>query len=559
MLTNNDYNIVMSAQEQILEIFSQRNIDKIIYVDDILGKESYHDNIFGKVVSLVNEGIWDQQYPFTMETDIWQEQFEDWWKDATFDDVESFAKKYEVQRTNPSIAEKLLELLSVCNVELLTPEQFNEDYKESLLNEVKRTGHTCMVLIDYDLKDSLQNGDQMLEPVADYDKILCGVFSGTFDINAEIEQWEKRSFNKNIYPISKKRFDGDDESLMVQGLKNVIWLKQIEKVKEMAEDAVNEACTILENGLKSIDPATFNRMVIASSKAEGCWEFESLSRIIMIYLNRGLKQGIKKQFAEFQQNTNSIRALDGPNSSEIINDEILNFIRGEEWYDEIDYVNQVYSPVSNGDIFQIESDYYILLSQPCSLSIRSQGIRDYKLDQAFLIPLATEEKVKGKTYLDSSLKGKLQFPFMDYEYSIFADCKRVSLSMLDLVSYNDNGVASIDISINSKQLEGREIMQDNMLLRYDRIRLKIEKYKCAYDLLNENLEKRQKLQISGFFCKPYEMGGEKVAKKPTVTGTRIIFNVKRVGRYNSYGAHVLLQQFMSYMSRPEFPGDLGRS
>lgn len=548
----------MKAQEQIFEIFSQRNIDRVIYVDDILGKESYHNNIFGKVASLVNQGIWDQQYPFTMETDIWQEQFEEWWKEASSDDIESFAKKYEVQRTNPSIAEKLLELLSVCNVELLSPEQFNDEYKERLLREIDKSGHACMVLIDYELKDSLQNGDQMLASVADSDKILCGVFSGTFDINAEIEQWEKRSFNKNIYPISKKRFDGADESLMVQGLKNVIWLKQIEKVKEMARNAVNEACAVFENGMRSIDPATFNRMVIASSKAEGCWEFESLSRIIMIYLNKGLKQGIKKQFAEFQQNTNSIRALDGPNSSEIINDGILNLIRIGEWFDEIDYVNQVYSPISNGDIFQIESNNYILLSQPCSLSIRPQGIRDYKLDQAFLIPLSTEEKVKGKSNLDSSLIGKLQFPFMNYEYSMFADRKRVSLSMLDLVSYNANGMASIDISISSKQLEGREIMQENMLLRYDKIRSKIEKYKCAYDMLNENLEKRLKMQISGFFCKPYEMGGEKVAKTPTVTGTRIVFNVRRVGRYNSYGAHVLLQQFMSYMSRPEFPGDLGR-
>ena len=37
----------MNAQEQILEIFSQKNIDKVIYVDDILGKVSYHDNVFG--------------------------------------------------------------------------------------------------------------------------------------------------------------------------------------------------------------------------------------------------------------------------------------------------------------------------------------------------------------------------------------------------------------------------------------------------------------------------------------------------------------------------------
>lgn len=549
----------MNAQEQILEIFSQKNIEKVIYVDDILGKVSYHDNVFGKVAFLVNQGVWDQQYPFTMEADLWQEQFEDWWKNASFDEIDGFVKKYEVKRTNPSIADKLLDLLSVCNVELLSPEQFDDKYKEELIHQMKETQKVCMILIDYDLKGFVKNGDQLLESIANDDNILCGVFSRTFSIDEEIKKWEERNFNKNIYPISKKRFDGDDESLMVQGLKNVIWLKQIEKVKEMAGNAVNEACAVLENGMKSIDPATFNRMVIASSKVEGCWEFESLSRIIMVYLNKGLKQGIKKQFAAFQQNTNSIRALDGPNSSEIINDEILNLIRSGEWFDEIDYVNQVYSPISNGDIFQIGNKYYILLGQPCNLSIRPEGKRGYDLDQAFLLPLTTKDKAEEKLYLSEGTKGDFQYPFKnDYFHILFSDRKRVSLSLLDLVSYNANGLAEIDINVNCDHLDGREIMQENMLLRYNKILEKIAKYKNACDTIDNKIEKRQKAAILRFFCKSYEMGDEKVVKKPTISGTMIKFDVKRVGRYNNYGAHVLLQQFMSYMSRPEFPGDLGR-
>lgn len=549
----------MSVQEQILEIFSQRNIDKVIYVDDIFGKDSYHDNIFGKVAFLVNQGIWDQQYPFTMEADLWQEQFEEWWEKASFEEIDGFVKKYEVKRTNPSIADKLLDLLSVCNVELLSPEQFDDNYKEVLIHQMKETQKVCMILIDYDLKGFVKNGDQLLESIANDGNILCGVFSETFSIDEEIKKWEERNFNKNIYPISKKRFDGDDESLMVQGLKNVIWLKQIEKVKEMAGNAVNEACAVFENGMKSIDPATFNRMVIASSKVEGCWEFESLSRIIMVYLNKGLKQGIKKQFAEFQQNTNSIRALDGPNSSEIINDEILNLIRGGEWFDEIDYVNQVYSPISNGDIFQVGNKYYILLGQPCNLSIRPEGKRGYDLDQAFLLPLTTKDKAEEKLYLSEGTKGDFQYPFKnDYSHILFSDRKRISLSLLDLVSYNANGLAEIDINVNCDHLDGREIMQENMLLRYNKILEKIAKYKNACDTIDNKIEKRQKTAILRFFCKSYEMGDEKVVKKPTISGTMIKFDVKRVGRYNSYGAHVLLQQFMSYLSRPEFPGDLGR-
>ena len=549
----------MSVQEQIFNIFSQKNIEKVIYVDDILGKVSYHDNVFGKVAYLVNHGVWDQQYPFTMEADLWQEQFEEWWEKASFAEIDGFVKKYEVKRTNPSIADKLLDLLSVCNVELLSPEQFDDNYKEVLIHQMKETQKVCMILIDYDLKGFVKNGDQLLESIANDGNILCGVFSETFSIDEEIKKWEERNFNKNIYPISKKRFDGDDESLMVQGLKNVIWLKQIEKVKEMAGNAVNEACAVFENGMKSIDPATFNRMVIASSKVEGCWEFESLSRIIMVYLNKGLKQGIKIQFAEFQQNTNSIRALDGPNSSEIINDEILNLIRGGEWFDEIDYVNQVYSPISNGDIFQIGNKYYILLGQPCNLSIRPEGKRGYDLDQAFLLPLTTKDKAEEKLYLSEGTKGDFQYPFKnDYSHILFSDRKRISLSLLDLVSYNANGLAEIDINVNCDHLDGREIMQENMLLRYNKILEKIAKYKNACDTIDNKIEKRQKTAILRFFCKSYEMGDEKVVKKPTISGTMIKFDVKRVGRYNSYGAHVLLQQFMSYLSRPEFPGDLGR-
>lgn len=549
----------MNTQEQILDIFSQKNIEKVIYVDDILGKVSYHDNVFGKVATLVNQGIWDQQYPFTMEADLWQELFEEWWENAAFEEIEGFLKKYEVKRTNPSIADKLLNLLSVCNVELLSPEQFDDYYKENLLNEMKETQKVCMILIDYDLKGFEKNGDQMLESIANNDNVLCGVFSETFGVNEEIKKWEERQFNKNIYPISKKRFDGDDESLIIQGIKNVIWLKQIENIKEMASNIVDSACDNLHDALKSIDPATFNRMVIASSKAEGCWEFDALIRIIMIYLNKGIRQAMKENFSCFQQNTNSIRALNGPNQSEIVNHKVINMIKEEEWFEEIEYVNKVYSPVSNGDVFQIGEKCYILLGQPCNLSIRPEGKRGYDLDQAFLLPLTTKEKAEKKMGLNDGLVGRIQFPFeRDYSYILFCDRKRVSLSLLDLVSYNANGLAEIDLNVSSDHLDGREIMRENMLIRYNKILEKIAKYKDACDTIDNKLEERQKPAILRFFCRSYEMGDEKIVKKPTVSETKITFDVKRIGRYNSYGAHVLLQQFMSYMSRPEFPGDLGR-
>ena len=130
--------------------------------------------------------------------------------------------------------------------------------------------------------------------------------------------------------------------------------------------------------------------------------------------------------------------------------------------------------------------------------------------------------------------------------------------MLDLVAYNATGEAIIDLNIDGANLPGHEIMQDNLLRRYDFIREKLMAIKQSFDLASKDKNKEEKLQLAKYFCRPFEMGDEIVAKKPRHEDSKLIFNVKRVGRYNSYGAHVLLQQFMNYMSRPEFPAKFDR-
>ena len=318
----------------------------------------------------------------------------------------------------------------------------------------------------------------------------------------------------------------------------------------MANKMVATASNTLESGLKEIDPATFDRMVIANSKEEGCWEFDFLSRIIQVYLNRGIKTEMKSLFSDFQKETNSLRDFHDDTQSEIVNKDILESIEKDEAYDDIVYINSVYSAVSNGDIFQIGNKHYILLGQPCNLSIRKDGKRSYDIDQAFVLPLIDKEEAFSE---------KLALPFEgNFERVSLSKRQRISLSLLDLVSYNKDGQAFIDINVDRNNLSGHEIMQDNLLLRYEKIKAKIESFEHTYKLVSEGKSNEDIISLAKFFCRPFEMGEHTIAKKPKVEDSKITFNVKRVGRYNSYGAHVLLQQFMSYLSRPEFPGKLNR-
>ena len=319
--------------------------------------------------------------------------------------------------------------------------------------------------------------------------------------------------------LSKKRFEEDETNIsIIQGIKNVIWLKQIGFIKETANKVAQNALSILENGLREIDPATFDRMVIASAKAEGCWEFENLLRIIQIYINKGIRDEIKKQFTDFQANTKSLRNFSDSSQIENVNIELLKSIQEEEFFENVDYVNGVYSAVTNGDIFQIGDKYYILLGQPCNLAIR-EGKRANQLDQAYLIPLISATGI--------DMCGKLQCPYADiYRFALFTRRRRVSLSLLDLVSYNDDGLAKIDINVGKDNIVGHEIMQENMLLRYEKIRERIGSYYRVYNLVSLGKNKEEKNQIAAYFCKPFEMGEASIAKKPIISGTTITFQIK---------------------------------
>lgn len=536
----------------IQTILSSRHITKLIYIDDELGKSSYHDNVKGKAYSLIHENVQNEAYPFFQNAEIWEELFEKWWQDASIDDVIQLVKTIHVSQTNSNIANMLIEACpNGFPIELLAPEQFDEDYKKALIEDLTDNNSYAIVLIDFDLEGYETNGDLLFETIASYENVYCGIFSQTFEISDEINQWKRRSFNPNVYPISKKRFEVEEShDSIIQGIKNVIWLKQIESLKAMTDRMMVAASETLKDGLAKIDPATFDRIVIASSKKEGCWEFDFLSRIVQVYLNRGIKTEMKKLFPEFQENTNSLRDFHDNTQRENVNKDIIESIERDEAYDDIDYINGVYSAVSNGDIFQIGNKPYILLGQPCNLTIRDDGKRSYDLDQAFLLPLIKEEKKYSEELLS---------PFIDgFTHVAMSNRQRVSLTMLDLVVYNTTGEAIINLNIDSANLPGHEIMQDNLLKRYDYIKEKITAIKVSYDLASGDKNREEKLQLAKYFCRPFEMGDENVAKKPKHVDSKIMFNVKRIGRYKSYGAHILLQQFMSYMSRPDFPGKIVR-
>lgn len=535
------------------EILLSRKIDRVIYVDDELGKQSFFDNLKGCFHLMISQGREEDTPSFISEKEIWEEQFLTWWGQSSFDDVTSLASKYGVLRSNPNIVNNVIGIIPEgVSLELLAPEQFNEDYRKRLIQDLESKNKYSIILVDYDLEGYPENGDKMLATISSCPNCFCGVFSQTFEPQDEIAKWKERAFNRTVYPLSKNRFYSDPANgSIIQGIKNVIWLKQIEIIKDLAKTTITNAISELDNKFREIDPATFDRIVISSSRSEGCWEFEYLFRIAQIYLRQGAREGFKKSFNDFKGITNSLREFSDGSQNEFVNNNLIDSLSEEEYFDDIKFVNDVYSPIANGDIFQVSDKFYILVGQPCSLSIRQDGKRAHQLDQAFLLPLVEDGK--------GGNNGMLHKPFNKVlSFAAFASRQRASLSILDLVSFNAEGSALIDMGKSSNQLSDHEVMQENMLLRYEMIRDKINSYRKAYSYIEYANTKEDKNAFARFFCKAFEMGDAQIAKKPEIEGDRILFKIKRVGRYSDYGAHILLQQFMGFLSRPDFPGDFVR-
>jgi hypothetical protein len=136
----------------------------------------------------------------------------------------------------------------------------------------------------------------------------------------------------------------------------------------------------------------------------------------------------------------------------------------------------------------------------------------------------------------------------------------VSLALLDLVSFNSEGKAIIDLKQTVENHPSKGIIQANMMKRYGSIWKIVKEYKEKYDKIQSlTCSKADKDYLSKEFCRPFEMGDRAVAKHPLkVQGKPDVFDfqVQRVKRYKDPYAKDLLSLFMDYLSRPGYPMEL---
>lgn len=343
-------------REKLFQLLSLSKVKKIIYVDDLFCVDQYFDEAKAILKTWLETEEYKKLDFLTEGKEFALEEFELWWMSATVEDKRKCV--FEIMKVNM----KELNILECLNnikekgidVIFMEPSDFSDEYIERLKSEVNNDSQV-LLLMDKEFEGQQHGGEALLKKIDDNQFVHCGLFSGKFTVEDEINEWKERGFSATVYPLSKKRILEESEERIIEGIRNILWLNHISKMKndaiEVFEKSIKNTC----ERFKNMDPASFDSAIVKTSQEEGCWEYVTLNRILMVLLESSIHSKVVEEnnFPKIQEDLSLLRESSSFCSDEYIDKTWLKNLRNCELYTSGLYINKTYSPVANGDIFLI--------------------------------------------------------------------------------------------------------------------------------------------------------------------------------------------------------------
>lgn len=559
---------IIQIKESIAKLLSLRNIKSVIYVDEEFGSEIYIDKYIEYIYDNFNNEDFNLPFRYFKEAGVEAAitEFNRWWGNASEAERMESIESLHISIGNANQLKAILKSLLGEDIaqEYIHPTVFQSNVTEGKYTATEKK--QLLVLMDYDLKGTGHTGLYYLRLFLNSKHVQCGLFSQTFTIDEEISKWNTECEHSSyIYPLSKSRVTEYDGKKLLDGIRNILWLRQISEIKKDYTRALKQATKNMSLFMDSFDPSTFNSIVLAKSENEGCWEFDTLNRVCNVKLNNELEKKVVKgrYFHSFQRKVGILRdirtkVIDTMTTDTQLTKELVELER----FEDTTFLNSTYSQICNGDIFRINNKIFMLLCQPCNLEIRKNGKRKAG-DLLHIVPMFKQtksletarkelegfQKEKEALYKEGRYEElaneahnynfKKAIPddnnienqynsLIKYDDSLYLlrynEAIMVDAWVLDLVSYNQDG--ELSLSIDKKVLK-RYIMP-NMQLRYDAIMNFLNKEEKPED------------------TKPYGFNGSCVKD----------LSISRIDRLKDPWAQEYLQEFMAYLSRPAYPMNL---
>ena len=594
---------IEDAKGLVRNLLDSVGVTKVYYVDDYLSydglqaimkyiEDSSEDAL--KMHPAIPELIIETK---SFDPDI-REKIQGWWQSLTNTKRESVAKEC-VPDTLPHPEGKVQVILGDICV-LCSPEQWKDELSKECLEYVKK-GEKVLLLFDQKLggEESTEGegrtGAALAQSFSGLEGVkentYCGIFSQSFEIADEFKfrNEHRDQLSSWAFPFSKKRLpDNDEYTLFIEGLNNLFWVGYVDELSDVAQKLIADTSNRMREELGKILPLEFKQVVIDSSKVEGSREVDTLLRLIHIIFSRELHKTLSDDIGKvqtFNTNVSNIKSIDDVTSksldkelggqrydSTVVNRLFLdeNFVPGE-------VVNRLLLPLQNGDVFCVnDKDYYVLLCQPCNISLRKGGKRS--TDIGYFVPLEEikaeesllkkldavlnkdeNERPKAVEKFKEKLHEKLQDAAQGYSYRVKCSIEGkplsamvnrnfvISLSMLDYCTFSEDGQVVVNKDCSPYLHTNQKLLCENHAQQFSKL--------LDLDHLVEGLGDECRAVIKHRIENWFYVFLTKLGVKSEFENNRYVFPIKRVGHLQDPLASDLLTQLSHYISRAGLPNE----
>ena len=578
-----------NAKEHLRSLLTLMNIDKVYFVDDSHQQEHELEEFIVLIGEIFKKGILYEIKEELTFIDLESHDDEDFLKDSIKNQWDSLThsqktKCFKViykkldsnEATNLNVSPDLEKYFDNGVLELFSPTQW-ESFFNLLTPDFEKK---ILVLFDQDLsreegKYTTLKGQDLILNIKknNYRKFIYPALF-TFTIDSLDKEIEERNNILQKFQIQGEDVTSEDffvftkdrlnyPNLLADAVKKLFLSEYCERLKNQTTTLAEQAFKDTINALENLDTYSFEAAILKSSYKEGVWEIETLLRVINIYFEDFIKEQMIKSNYLLNTNEDLIKAHQVSNqvnittANEVMTSPYLKPIqlRAKEIYEAGQIINNLHKPIENGDIFELSFDdnskgLYLLVAQECDLMIRNvgkkEGNRTSNSGVLLKIDIVTKDfKVKNDNH-------KLEyFGTSNCELAEikFTESLNIDLSIFDLVVFNTNGTAKLDLSkkYNRKNYLSSSLKQRFSIL-YDKFKThNIDTYQLLKKLGISSRSKNGKLILNKVAQKAVIIGKQQVKNLSTIKC--IEYQIKRVSRLRNPYARIVLEKYMRHLSR----------
>ena len=481
------------------------------------------------------------------------------------------------------------------------PDQWDKEYSSACLNRIKK-GEKVLLLFDQKIgkgqadEGQGRTGLSIAQSFSSNDGVkentYCGIFSQSFEREGEFvfRNEHRAELASWAFPLSKKRMPKDDDyTLFIEGINNIFWVGYADNLSSMAMNLIENTSNKIKEEFGKIMPLEFKQVVIDSSHEEGCREIDTLLRLIHILFEREIQAalaGSEGGLKAFGDNVKAINDIDSIVSKKLQKDiqekrydkEIVNKFFLDETFIPGNVINQLLMPLQNGDVFCVNGDkYYVLLCQPCTISLRSGGKRggngigyvvpleestaesSIEKDIVKLLSKTGDEIEKAKNNLKENIHKKLLEAAQGYSYKVKCPINErylcalinkytpISLSLLDFCTFSEDGQVIVNKDCSANLHQNQRLLNERHIKNFKES-LNLEHLVEGLDAGCHAIVKRK---VESWFYTFLT----RIGIKSEFDNSRYVFPIIRDGHIQEPLASDLLTQLSHYMSRAGLPNE----